>query len=105
MVGASDLIDRLVKARIIDRSEADETRIVGVIRPDGPGWTATIELPAGKTAEYAIGKDSELASALRVKSAQLQMHKDVSEDGHEGRFVIWVANQANPTRARRCRAS
>lgn len=94
--GAADLIAALVKARIIDKNEVDETSIVGVIRPDGPGWTATIELPGGRPAEQAIGRDAELASALRVKSAQLQMFKDTSEDGHEGRFVIWVANSANP---------
>ncbi|WP_327069272.1 hypothetical protein [Kitasatospora sp. NBC_01302] len=94
--GASDLINALVKAKIIDKSEVEETSIVGVIRPDGPGWTATIELPGGRPAEQAIGRDTELASALKVKSAQLQMSKDVSEEGHEGRFVIWVANNANP---------
>jgi hypothetical protein len=94
--GATDLIAALVKAKIIDKSEIEETSIVGVIRPDGPGWTATIELPGGRPAEQAIGRDAELASALRVKSAQLQMSKDVSEEGHEGRFVIWVANSANP---------
>lgn len=94
--GASDLIAALVKAKIIEKSEIEETSLVGVIRPDGPGWTATIELPGGKTAEHAIGKDTELASALKVKNAQLQMSKDTSEDGHEGRVVLWVANTANP---------
>jgi hypothetical protein len=94
--GAADLINALVKAKIIDKSEMEETSIVGVIRPDGPGWTATVELPGGRPAEQAIGRDAELASALKVKSAQLQMSKDVSEEGHEGRFVIWVANTANP---------
>ncbi|MGC0317291.1 hypothetical protein [Kitasatospora acidiphila] len=94
--GGADLINALVKAKIIDKAEVEETSIVGVIRPDGPGWTATIELPGGRPAEQAIGRDAELASALRVKSAQLQMSKDVSEEGHEGRFVIWVANTANP---------
>ncbi|MFE2911429.1 hypothetical protein [Kitasatospora indigofera] len=94
--GSSDLVTALVKAGIIAKAEEDETKIVGVIRPDGPGWTATVELPAGKPAEVAISRAAELASALRVKSAQIQMSRDVTEDGHEGRFVIWVANTSNP---------
>ncbi|MFB6889440.1 hypothetical protein ACFCX4_09030 [Kitasatospora sp. NPDC056327] len=94
--GAMDLIHALVQAGIVTRAEAQDTRLVGVIRPDGPGWTATVELPGTATAEEAIAKGTELASALRVKSAQLQMYMDVSDDGHEGRFVIWCANTANP---------
>ncbi|MDH6125943.1 hypothetical protein [Kitasatospora sp. GP82] len=94
--GAADLITALVKAGIITKAEEEETRLVGVIRPDGPGWTATVELPAGKTAESAIGKAGELASALRVKTARIQLSKDVTEEGHEGRLVLWVASQDNP---------
>lgn len=94
--GSSDLITALVRSGIVAKAEAEETKIVGVIRPDGPGWTATVELPAGKPAEAAISRAAELASALRVKSPQIQMSRDVTEDGHEGRFVIWVANTSNP---------
>lgn len=94
--GAADLMGALVKAGIITKAEVEETRLVGVIRPDGPGWTATVELPGGRTAEQAISRDTELASALRIKSPQLQLSKDSSEDGHEGRFTLWVANSANP---------
>lgn len=94
--GAGDLVTALVKAGIIAKGEENETSLVGVIRPDGPGWTATVELPAGKTAESAIGRGTELASALRIKTGQLQLSKDHGEEGHEGRFVIWVANTSNP---------
>lgn len=94
--GASDLIGALIKAKIIDKSEEPETSIVGVIRPDGPGWTATIELPGGKTAVQAISKATELASALKLKAGQMQLSQDHGEDGHEGRFTIWVANSKNP---------
>lgn len=94
--GSSDLITALVKAGIIAKAEEEETRLVGVIRPDGPGWKATVELPAGRTAEQAIGKANELASALRIKTPQLQLSKDTGEDGHEGQFVLWVSNTANP---------
>ncbi|MFF2077117.1 hypothetical protein ACFVXG_20435 [Kitasatospora sp. NPDC058162] len=94
--GSSDLITALLKAGIIGRGEEDETKVIGVIRPDGPGWTVTIELPGGKTAAQAISKDTELASALKVKAPQLQLSADTSEEGHEGRFVIWCANKANP---------
>ncbi|MDH6122013.1 hypothetical protein ABH930_006395 [Kitasatospora sp. GAS204A] len=94
--GSSDLITALIKAKIIDKSEEPETSIVGVIRPDGPGWTATVELPGGKTAVQAISKATELASALKLKSGQMQLSQDHGEDGHEGRFTIWVANSKNP---------
>lgn len=94
--GSSDLITALLKAGIITRGEEEETKVVGVIRPDGPGWTATVELPGGKPAAYAIGRDTELASALKVKAPQLQLAADTSEEGHEGRFVVWCANSANP---------
>ncbi len=93
--GAADLIDALVRSGIVTRAEAEETGLVGVIRPDGPGWTATVELPQGRTAEQAVSKAGELASALRVKSSQVQLGKDTSAEGHEGRFVIWVAT-GNP---------
>lgn len=94
--GAADLVAALIRAGIVAKGEEEETRLVGVIRPDGPGWTATVELPAGKTAEAAIGKAAELASALKVKTGQIQLSKDHSEDGHEGRLVMWVASTANP---------
>ncbi|MFF7411642.1 hypothetical protein [Streptomyces lydicus] len=94
--GAEDLITALVKAGIIEKSERDETSVIGVIRSEGPGWTATVELPAGGTAAEAIAKIGPLASALKVKAGQLELSADTSEDGHEGQFSIWVANNDNP---------
>ncbi|WP_369167803.1 hypothetical protein AB5J49_08015 [Streptomyces sp. R28] len=94
--GEADLVSALVKASIINDAQRDETRLVGIIRPAGPGWTATIELPGGMKASTAISRAEELASALRVKKSQIEMHADASEEGHEGRFVLWVANEANP---------
>ncbi|RXS84215.1 hypothetical protein EST92_11700 [Streptomyces sp. TM32] len=94
--GAEDLITALVKAGIIEKSERDETSVIGVIRSEGPGWTATVELPAGGTATEAISKIGPLASALKVKAGQLELSADTSEDGHEGQFSIWVANSDNP---------
>ncbi|WP_438489554.1 hypothetical protein [Streptomyces sp. S186] len=94
--GAEDLITALVKAGIIEKSERDETSIIGVIRSEGPGWTATVELPGGGTAVEAIAKIGPLASALKVKAGQLELSADTSEDGHEGQFSIWVANSDNP---------
>ncbi|MFI9244170.1 hypothetical protein ACIGXF_16630 [Streptomyces sp. NPDC053086] len=96
VLGEADLITALVKAGIISEAQRDETRLVGIIQPAGPGWTATVELPGGMKASSAISRAEELASALRVKKSQVEMHADASEDGHEGRFVLWVASEANP---------
>lgn len=94
--GEADLVTALIKAGIIAEAQRDETRLVGIIQPAGPGWTATVELPGGMKASSAIARAEELGSALRVKKSQVEMRYDVSEDGHEGRFVLWVANEANP---------
>jgi hypothetical protein len=96
VLGEADLVTALVKSGIISDAQRDETRLVGIIQPSGPGWTATVELPGGMKASTAISRAEELASALRVKKSQVEMHADFSEDGHEGRFVLWVANEANP---------
>lgn len=96
VLGEADLVTALVKAGIISEAQRDETRLVGIIQPSGPGWAATVELPGGMKASSAISHAEELASALRVKKSQVEMHADVSEDGHEGRFVLWVASEANP---------
>lgn len=94
--GEADLVTALIKAGIINEAQREETRLVGIIQPAGPGWTATVELPGGMKSSSAISRAEELASALRVKKSQVEMHADASEDGHEGRFVLWVANEANP---------
>ncbi|MER7875762.1 hypothetical protein ABTY63_19695 [Streptomyces solisilvae] len=94
--GAADLITALVKAKVVEASERDETHVVGLIQAFGPGWTATVELPAGRTAADAIGRIAQLASALRVKAGQIELTADSTEDGHEGRFTIWVAHADNP---------
>ncbi|MFR9757865.1 hypothetical protein, partial [Streptomyces sp. TR06-5] len=94
--GEMDLINALVKAGIIASADVAATHLAGVIRPVGPGWTATIELPPGMKAETAIKRVAELASALRIKKTRIEMRADTSEDGHEGRFTLWVANEDNP---------
>lgn len=94
--GEADLVTALVKAGIISEAQREETRLVGIIQPAGPGWTATIELPRDGKASAAIAKAEELASSLRVKKSQVELRADTSEEGHEGRIVLWVANEANP---------
>ena len=94
--GEADLITALVKAGIISDAQRDETLVVGIILPAGPGWTATIELPRGMKAAAATSRAEELASSMRVKKSQIEMRADTSEDGHEGQVVLWVANEANP---------
>ena len=94
--GEADLITALVKAGIIAEAQREETHVVGIIQPAGPGWTATIELPRGMKASAATSRAEELASSMRVKKSQIEMRADTSEDGHEGQVVLWVANEANP---------
>ncbi|MFG2748035.1 hypothetical protein [Streptomyces xanthophaeus] len=94
--GEQDLITAFVKAKIITEAQRTETRVVGQIRPDGPGWAATIELPEGMEAVEATSKAGKLAGALRVKAQQVQLKADTSEGSHEGRVELWVADNANP---------
>ncbi|WP_053638263.1 hypothetical protein [Streptomyces sp. NRRL F-4707] len=94
--GESDLVTALVKAGVITEAQRDETHVVGIIQPAGPGWTATIELPRGMKASAATSRAEELASSMRVKKSQIEMRADTSEDGHEGQVVLWVASEANP---------
>ncbi|MFM9703617.1 hypothetical protein [Streptomyces galilaeus] len=94
--GEADLVTALIKAGIITEAQREETHVVGIIQPAGPGWTATIELPRGMKASAATTRAEELASSMRVKKSQIEMRADTSEDGHEGQVVLWVANEANP---------
>ncbi|MET9376264.1 hypothetical protein ABZX98_19260 [Streptomyces sp. NPDC002992] len=94
--GEADLVTALIKAGIISEAQRDETHLAGVIEPAGPGWTATVELPRGVKASAAVVKVEELASALRIKKSRIQISPDTSSDGHDGRFVLWVANADNP---------
>jgi hypothetical protein len=96
ILGEADLITALIKAGIITEAQRDETHVVGIIQPAGPGWTATIELPRGMKASAATSRAEELASSMRVKKSQIEMRADSSEDGHEGQVVLWVASEANP---------
>ncbi|WP_405941605.1 hypothetical protein [Streptomyces sp. NBC_00207] len=94
--GEYDLITALIKAKIITEAQRTETRVVGQIRPDGPGWAATIELPEGMKAIEATPKGGNLASALRIKHQQIDFKPDTSEGAHEGQVALWVGNEANP---------
>jgi S-DNA-T family DNA segregation ATPase FtsK/SpoIIIE len=94
--GVDDLITALIKAGIITEAQRAETRIIGGIRPDGPGWSATIELPEGMKAVAATPKGGELASALRKKGLQLEFKPDPSATAHEGMASLWVADSPTP---------
>ncbi|MFF4644962.1 hypothetical protein [Streptomyces sp. NPDC001389] len=98
-VGPADeeaLLSALVKADIIAAAERQETRVVGGVRRDGPGWAATIELPEGMPAVRATSKVNNLAGALRKKVSQVEFKPDTSETGHEGMVTLWVADEPNP---------
>ncbi|MFE2140204.1 hypothetical protein ACFXA3_00290 [Streptomyces sp. NPDC059456] len=94
--GEQDLISALVKADIITAAEQAETRIIGGIRRDGPGWSARIELPEGMPAVKATTKLANLAGALRKKASQIEFKPDTAEDGHEGMVTLWVGDNPNP---------
>ncbi|MGW4041113.1 hypothetical protein ACWEIM_33360 [Streptomyces sp. NPDC004778] len=94
--GEADLVTALVKAGIITPAQRDETHLAGVIEPAGPGWTATVDLPRGIKASAAVSRIEDLASALRIKKSRIEITPDTGDDGHEGRFVLWVANEDNP---------
>jgi DNA segregation ATPase FtsK/SpoIIIE, S-DNA-T family len=94
--GEKDLVTALIKAGIITAAQRDETHLAGVIQPSGPGWTATVDLPRGVKASAAVSRVEDLASALRIKKSRIEISADTSDDGHEGRFVLWVANEDNP---------
>ncbi|AVZ74012.1 hypothetical protein SLUN_19445 [Streptomyces lunaelactis] len=94
--GEKDLVTALIKAGIVSEAQRDETHLAGVIQPSGPGWTATVELPRGTKASVAVSRVEDLASALRIKKSRIEISADTSDDGHEGRFVLWVANEDNP---------
>ncbi|WP_406401612.1 hypothetical protein OH805_21235 [Streptomyces sp. NBC_00879] len=94
--GEKDLVTALIKAGIITAAQRDETHLAGVIRPSGPGWTATVDLPRGVKSSAAVSRVEDLASALRIKKSRIEISADTTDDGHEGRFVLWVANEDNP---------
>lgn len=94
--GEETLLFALVKAGIISAAQRAETRILGGIRPEGPGWAATIELPEGMKAVEATSKAGELASALRKKGLQVEFKPDSSETAHEGMASLWVADSPTP---------
>ena len=94
--GELDLITAFVKAGIIKAEQVEETHTVGGLREDGPGWTATVELPRGVEAVAATSKIGALASALRIKNQRIEMVADTGEDGHDGRVRLWVANSDRP---------
>ncbi|MFE7580778.1 hypothetical protein ACFU5Y_04320 [Streptomyces gardneri] len=94
--GEQDLIAALVAAKIITDAQRAETRVVGGIHRNGPGWGATIELPRDMEAPAAIAKVGSLASSLRIKKQRIEIKADTSTEGHEGRFTLWVADSDNP---------
>lgn len=94
--GAADLITALVKAGVITDAERAETLVIGAIREDGPGWTATVDLPGGKEATEAVARIGKISSALRVKAQRVELRADTSQGAHEGRFTMWVANDDDP---------
>ncbi|MFJ4673017.1 hypothetical protein [Kitasatospora purpeofusca] len=96
IMGAKELLDHLVDARVIAAGKEREQARVLELRTDGPGWTAVVEMPPGRFAEQAVGCLQAIASTLKVKASRIELSKDTTEEGHEGRFRMWVADVDNP---------
>jgi len=94
--GELDLIQALVKAGIIRTDQVEDTHVIGGMHQDGPGWSTVVELPRGVEAGAATSKVGALASALRIKSVRIELTADTSDEGHEGRVRLWVANSDHP---------
>lgn len=67
---------------------------------DGPGYRAELDLPYGVTPDDVVEKREALASGLRRKLGCVWPSGDAeSQDGHEGRLVLWVGDRPmNETR-------
>jgi S-DNA-T family DNA segregation ATPase FtsK/SpoIIIE len=66
------------------------------ISRDGPGYLATVDLPAGVEAAEVIDRRGKLASGLRVPVDQCWPEP---AEGHAGRLALWVGDQpASKTR-------
>jgi S-DNA-T family DNA segregation ATPase FtsK/SpoIIIE len=94
--GEMDLIKALVKAGIIKPDQVEDTHVIGGMHQDGPGWSTVVELPRGVEAGAATSRVGSLASALRIKSVRIELAADTSDEGHEGRVRLWVANSDSP---------
>ncbi|MFJ1604163.1 cell division protein FtsK [Streptomyces sp. NPDC088253] len=61
---------------------------------DGPGYRAELDLPFGVTPDDVMEKREALASGLRRKLGCVWPSGDTeSQDGHEGRLVLWVGDR------------
>lgn len=61
---------------------------------DGPGYRAELDLPFGVTPDDVVEKREALASGLRRKLGCVWPSGDTeSQDGHEGRLVLWVGDR------------
>ncbi|WP_331764908.1 FtsK/SpoIIIE domain-containing protein [Streptomyces sp. NBC_01238] len=74
---------------------SDETlRIVQMPMLDARGaWSAVIDLPPGIAAKKAMRATAEIASALGVEEAQVNMAKSKEKGSRAGRLEIYVAKQ------------
>ena len=89
-----------VEAGVVGKERAEEIQLVELPHKADRGVQCTVELPGGITAGMAIAKADKVASAFGIKSSQLVMEDDSSDDGHEGRVVLWMARK-DPFKAAR----
>lgn len=86
-------MEALVRQAFVDAGLAKSSDLVRVLAPgiqrDRAAWTATVELPAGKTARKAQAKRPELASAFEVGAVQLDLLK---VPGNERRLKVWCSD-------------
>ncbi|MEO3929964.1 FtsK/SpoIIIE domain-containing protein [Micromonosporaceae bacterium B7E4] len=86
-------MEELVRQAFVDAGLAKSIDLVRVLAPgvqrDKAAWTATVELPSGKTSRKAQAKRPELASAFEVGTIQLDLLKVA---GNERRLKVWCAD-------------
>jgi S-DNA-T family DNA segregation ATPase FtsK/SpoIIIE len=71
--------------------EPEAPREKGVVREDGPGWRAEVDLQYGVTAAMVTERREQLASGLRRPLGAVWPEPVTSE--HAGRLELWVGRQ------------
>jgi len=70
-----------------------QIRFLSPIAHDGPGVRATIELPAGKTADQAVKDRVKIASGLNIDEFRVFVERVRGTEGSARRVVVWIADR------------
>jgi S-DNA-T family DNA segregation ATPase FtsK/SpoIIIE len=89
-MNGDNLVDAFRAAGVIKAGEG----LMFVTRPsrESNGWSVTVDLPPGRKASAAIARREDLATALAVDEAQLDLARVRGNRGHAGRLALWVCD-------------